>query len=194
MAPLNDTRMFDFARSADQVNSSTKTLTPLPLHEQPPKNVSFAAVVTTRTVIHIKNYTSEEAASTWYSREELQNIKSEARVTANSSGMCQNNACIRGLEAKTLEGATVKRQNRMDARAAVYFEQEAQEEEGFSDPDAIADVYFEYSERCKAEAQMIGYRDEKAAMDAYQSLKLSDMEAPHGRIELAAPITGSAAA
>ncbi len=91
-------------------------------------------------------------------------------------------------------GARRKRQNRIDARAAVFFEQEMQEEDGYFDADAIADAYFERTERCQAEAQMLALRDEKEAMEIYKSLKLSDFECTHGRIILFATTTASAAA
>lgn len=193
MAPLHDTDKQHFAIiAADQIASEPKT--GLPLHEQPRKSVSFAPMVSTLGIIHINDYSSEEVSSTWYSRDELRAIKSEAKCVANSSDPSTDDICLRGLEARTAAGARRKRQNRIEARSAVFFEQDAQEEDGYSDPDAIADAYFECSERCQAEAQMIAVRDQREAMEAYKSLKLIDIAAFQCRIVVLPTITGSAAA
>jgi len=191
MAPLNK---FEKDNVADQIASVSETKIPQPLHKQPRRNVSFAAEATTRCIIHISEYTSDEKVSTWYSRDELRLIRSEAKLLANSANFSNANVCLRGLEARTLAGATRKKQNRVEARAAVFFEQEIQEEDGFSDPEVIADAYFERTERGQAEAQMMAARDQKEAQEAYQSLKLSEMESPYGKIVVLNAITGSAAA
>jgi hypothetical protein len=195
MAPLmNIVDRLDSAVFADQVtSSSTMMKAPLPLHEQAParKNVSFAAAVETYSIIHITDYSSEEVSASWYNREELRNIKAEGKTVANSSDSDDH---LRGLEARTPAGARRKRNNRIDARAAVFFEQDIQEEDGYSDPDVIADAYFDCSERCQLEAQMLALRDQKEAMEVYGSLKLSEIYPPLGRIVLMPVPTGSAAA
>lgn len=196
MAPLNIVERLDSSVLTDQISTSSEMKSSLPLHEQCPmrKTVSFAAIVKSRNIIHINEYSSEEVSSSWYSREELREIKAEAKIIANSADSANDDVCLRGLEARIAAGARLKRQNRVQARAAVFFEQEMQEEDGYSDPDAIADAYFDSSERCQVEAQMVALRDQKEAMEVHLLSKLSDMEAPRGRIVLFPAITGSAAA
>ena len=169
----------------------------MPLHAQTHsrKCVSFSTVIKSHSIIHINDYSSEEKSSTWYCREELQAIKADAKLIAkNTCNVSDHVECLRGLEARTPAAARRKKENRINARAAVFFEQEVQEEDGFSDPDAIADAYFECAERCQAEAQMMALRDEKEAMEVYKSMKISDFECTHGRIFLIAKPTASGAA
>lgn len=129
------------------------------LHFPSRKTVLFSPDPVVIDILHIKDFSLEEKRATWYTRNELRTIKDEAKQIANLDRSENSEVCFRGLEAKTLAGARLKRQNRIDARAAVFFEQEMQEGEGYSDPDAIADVYFEYTERCELEAQMMALRD-----------------------------------
>mmetsp|Transcript_55103 Transcript_55103/g.154670 ORF Transcript_55103/g.154670 Transcript_55103/m.154670 type:complete len:197 (-) Transcript_55103:30-620(-) len=196
MAPLNIVERHDSVVFAEQMTSTCWMKSSLPLHEQAPKrkNVSFAAVVKSCSIIHINDYSTEEVRASWYNREELRNIKAEAKSTANSSDPEDKDVCLRGLEARTPVGARQKSQNRIEARAAVFFEQEIQEEDGYSDPDAIADAYFDCSERCQLDAQMLALRDAREAMEVHRSMKLSEMCASQGRIVLVPAATGSAAA
>ena len=197
MAPLNHLDSNNFTNHSNQITTSFGAKMTLPLHVQSParKCVSFSTVIKSHSIIHINDYSSEEKSSTWYCREELQAIKAEAKVIANTAcDMSNKDECLRGLEAKTPAAARRKKENRVTARAAVFLEQEVQEEDGFSDPDAIADAYFECAERCQAEAQMMAVRDEKEAMEVYKSMKISDFECTHGRIFWFAKPTASGAA
>mmetsp|Transcript_111045 Transcript_111045/g.155896 ORF Transcript_111045/g.155896 Transcript_111045/m.155896 type:complete len:203 (-) Transcript_111045:28-636(-) len=202
MAPFSN---LDFAAGDDQVATALALKTQMPLHHQTPlrKGVSFATNVATYDIIHLAEFSDEERESSWYNRNELRAIKDDAKRMANLSVMTDdattdniNNAdlCLRGLEAKTPSGSRKKRQNRIEARAAVFMEQEVQDDNGFSDPDELADVYFEYTESCQAEAQMIAIRDEKEAKEIYESSKFSDIDSLYGRLLIVAPASGSAAA
>jgi hypothetical protein len=156
------------------------------------KTVSFAATVNTRTTIHLNEYSSQEKQDTWYNREEVVAMRRNATFDAKCP---KADTCLRGLEAKTATGARKKKQKRIEARAAVFLEQEIQDEDGLSDPDAIADAYFECSEACQAEAQMLALRDEKEAMEAHGVLKISDIKLPTASIILVEMVfAGSAAA
>lgn len=197
MAPLNHLDSNNFTNHSNQFTTSFGTKMTLPLHALSPARrcVNFSTVIKSHSIIHINDYSSQEKSSTWYCREELQAIKAEAKLIAKTTcDVSNHDECLRGLEARTPTAARRKKENRINARAAVFFEQEVQEEDGFSDPDAIADAYFEYAESCQAEAQMMGVRDEKEAMEVYKSMKISDFECTHGRIFVFAKPTASGAA
>jgi hypothetical protein len=96
-----------------------------------------------------------------------------------------DNFCTRGIESRTREGARRKRQNKIDARAAVFFEQEMQELNCICDPETIADVYFDYTEHCQVSAYMMALRDRQAAKDALASSKTTDLAGySHDRVML----------
>ena len=196
MAPLNIVDRLDSTVYFDQIIPLFGMKASCPLHEQAPKrkNVSFASVVNTNSIIHINDFSPEEIKMTWYNREELRVIKAEAKIVANSLDKENTCLCLRGLEARTSAGARRKRQNRVEARGAVFFEQEMQDEDGYSDPDAIADAYFYSSERCQAEAQMLALRDQEEAMEVQRSVKLGENDGARDYFVLLPVATGSAAA
>lgn len=156
-----------------------------PLHENTitttPRCVSFgiaAALETIHEVISRVDYTPEEIEASWFGRDDMsqmkQNAKSEAKLVDSGLLVESKDVSIRGLEGRTRDGIRRKRQNRMNAYSAVFYEVEWQKEVEFFDEDLIADAYFFYSEPCQVSAQMIGKRDELEAMDI--SLLLSLLE------------------
>merc|ERR1712196_407812 len=62
-------------------------------------------------------------------------------------------------------GARNRRANRMNAYAAVFFEIECQEQDYYSDDEAIAYAYREYSGPCQSDAEEIGRRDADLCRD-----------------------------
>merc|ERR1712113_117256 len=70
-----------------------------------------------------------------------------------------------GLENKTRMGARNRRANRMNAYAAVFFEIECQEQDYYSDDEAIAYAYREYSGPCQSAAEEMGRRDADLCRD-----------------------------
>jgi len=147
-----------------------------PLHTKDAKasrrSVSFHETVVIHEVMNREGYTYHEVVACWYDRSDLRqmkdNARSEARLVQSGILVEGDDISIRGLESKTSEGARRKRQYRMNAYAAVFFEIETQNELGIVDEDAIADVYFNYSEHCQISAQMMAIRDadDVSAMDA----------------------------
>jgi hypothetical protein len=134
------------------------------------RGVTFADSVKVLDVLHRHDYTVEEISQTWYNPYELRSQKDNARlegklIEQGSLFECHD-VTIRGLESKTTEGKRRKRQNRMYAYSAVFLEVETQQDLGILDEDAIADAYYNYSEQCQFQAQMIAFRDAEDAKNA----------------------------
>lgn len=188
----------------DQVSPAFVMKTSKPLHQgkQQRNVVYFATNAVIHDTIHVSDISEEEKEGLWYNKHELRRIKDEAKIIANmsvasnSEDAMKTNAdpCRRGLEAKTTAGAKKRRQNRIDARAAVFLEQEIQEDDGLSDPDTLAEIYFKYTEGCQVEAQLIAMRDEQEAREIYEAMKASDVNSVLGKLLFLAPVSGSAAA
>jgi hypothetical protein len=149
-----------------------------PLHQstmRSPRRVSFGGMVATYEVMSRADYTHEELAASWFDRDDMRRMKENARSEAKlvDSGLLVQgpDVSIRGLESRTREGMKRKRQSRLNAYAAVFFEIDCQQEEGYCDEDLVADAYFTYSEPCAMTAQMIGKRDEIEAMNVYENQK-----------------------
>jgi hypothetical protein len=135
-------------------------------------SISFSPEVRIFNVLHFLDYSAEEKQATWCDGDEITSFKNEAKASAALmiSGVVAESEsaelCFRGLEARTRDGALRKRHNKIDARAAVFIEQELQQEEGVFDEEAIADVYYDCTQHCRASANMMGLRDEKHAQQA----------------------------
>ena len=177
MAPRNALEFVSFddqtcvRLSTTLIVAKSSLTTRLPQATTARPTVSFSASVDRRSTSHRDEYSSEEKQSMWYNRDEIVTMRRNAIMDANRP---QPDTCLRGLEAKTREGARKKKQNRNEARVAVFLEQEIQDDDGLSDPNAIADAYFECSESCVADAQMLALRDEKDAMEVQGLLKKSN--------------------
>lgn len=182
MAPLiNDTDNY-LALDVDDYDFYSEVVskenTSAPLHETPStsqKRITFSANVTSHEVMSRDEYTVEEMKATWYDRPALRQMKecarSDARLVESGVLVEGDDVSFRGLEAKTSHGLRRKRQNRMNAYAAVFFEIDTQQDIGMSDDNAIADAYFAYSEQCLVAAHMIAVRDAEEAKHAMHSMK-----------------------
>jgi hypothetical protein len=143
-------------------------------------NVHFSDdTTTTRLVLSRADYTMEEVTATWYNRTDLKQMRDTARCEAKllAAGLLQEtmHTSARGLEARTSEGLKRKRSNRTNATTALFDELDQQDEQGVFDDDALADVYFIYTEHCQVAAQMMGMRDAKLAMEV---LKQTEKQIP----------------
>jgi hypothetical protein len=129
------------------------------------RRVSFGGNDTTHEVLHRNDYTPEEITSTWFDRVDLRQMKDATKIEARllEKGVLTegDDVTVRGLESRTRHGAQRKRANKMNAYSAVFMELDTQFDLGLYDEDAIADVYYEYSEKCQAEAQTLAARDAK---------------------------------
>mmetsp|Transcript_97612 Transcript_97612/g.135678 ORF Transcript_97612/g.135678 Transcript_97612/m.135678 type:complete len:234 (-) Transcript_97612:42-743(-) len=138
------------------------------------KGVSFKddCIEVVNFVLHRNDFTSEEKAATWYNVDEIRSIKNGVRaavqiLTHTPNAPETSDYTPRGVEDRTRENAKIKRQLKIDARAAVFFEQSIQEEDGFVDDEVLADVYYDYSQSASVKAHMIALRDEKTAKSIY---------------------------
>jgi hypothetical protein len=177
MAPLIDDCAMDLELSLAGYGQGTtdKIAVAQPLHHQRGQRfVSFDAV-DFREVLNRDAFTPEEIESCWYDRVDLRQMREDARSEARmmDSGLLEesDDVCLRGLECRTKEGARAKRQNRANVNAAIFFELDSQEDNGIYDDEAIADVYYNYSEHCQVSAQMIGARDAREAQLALAGMK-----------------------
>lgn len=164
--------------------AATKVPSAFPLYTTITKKyVRFADETTTHLVLSRVDYTVDEMSATWYDRTDLKQMRSTAKSEARllEAGMLQETetTSARGLEGRTTEGLTRKRRNRTDAVNAVFDELDQQDEQGIFDDDALADVYFVYTEHCQVTAQMIGMRDAKLAKGANEEATVkSDLYDP----------------
>jgi hypothetical protein len=130
------------------------------------RSISFSSEVFVIDVLHIMDYSAEEKQATWFVGNDMRFFKNECRGSAAlmNNGVSESaELCFRGLEARTRDGALRRRRNKIDARAAVFMEQDLQEDEGVFDEEAIADAYYDYTEHCHVAANMMGLRDERDA-------------------------------
>jgi hypothetical protein len=146
------------------------------------QTVSFNPNALLRETIHVADYTDEEIAVCWYDAEELEMIKVDIKTTTYLlmkndylSLNINDGRCSRGLESYSKKGQGSKRQHRVAAIVAVLDEQEFQMEEGNTDPEMIADAYFEKTRRSKAMARVMGLSDQKTVRNQEQQ-KLSNVQ------------------
>lgn len=131
------------------------------------KHVSFGALVTAYEVISRDDITEEEKKASWFDADEViamkRNARNDAKLVETGVLADSEDFSVRGLESKTRTGARSRRYNRMNARAAVFFEIECQEQDYYYDDEGVADAYLVYSDPCQSAAEEIGMRDELAA-------------------------------
>lgn len=173
MAPLIQDHDFSLASHGDTIDEPKTIIAPL--HEilvAKPRRVSFGVMVASYEVMNRDDYSPEEVEATWFNREDMRRMKgsarSEARLAESGLLVQGQDVSIRGLESRTRDGMKQKRRNRMNAYAAVFFEIDCQDQEGFIDEDLIADAYFTHTEQCAMTAQMIAKRDEREAIEIFQ--------------------------
>mmetsp|Transcript_5354 Transcript_5354/g.15547 ORF Transcript_5354/g.15547 Transcript_5354/m.15547 type:complete len:204 (+) Transcript_5354:266-877(+) len=176
MAPLIHDVDFSLA-SHENTIEQPKTIF-APLHENSiatSRRVSFGVMVATYEVMNLEDYTSDEKKATWFDSNDMrrmkESVRSEAKLAESGLLVQGDDVSLRGLESRTRDGLKRKRRNRMNAYAAVFFEIDCQDQEGFIDEELIADAYFTHTEHCSMTAQMIGKRDEKEAMEIFQTQK-----------------------
>ena len=121
-----------------------------------------------RSIAHINDLSVDEVKATWYSRDENQNFK-VALIPLVRNMMAGKEIdetdiqTARGLEYRTIEGSTRRRQNRIAARAAVLDEQNRQIEQlGHVDDELLSIVYCRMSTQCQNEAHQLALDDASA--------------------------------
>ena len=140
-----------------------------PLATKSKKSVSFNSSVRVKKTIHINNYTEQEIANTWWSREEEQQIREVASIVADmmSAGkqIDENKISRRGLEGRTMEA----QERRLDQRIAVWdavLDAQAENfEAGIVDDEMIAMVSRAQSYKCQIAATMMASIDEQTVQE-----------------------------
>ena len=190
MAPLiRETNSFDMdvdsmsVSSAMSLNSIVEGDKPMvateSLSAKTKKTVHFNEEVKLVYVMNRGDYTFSELSSCWFNRVELSEIKArtkgEARLLEYRQINESESVSIRGLEARTTEGLRRKRSNRAEAYTAIFDELDRQDDQGYSDDEGLADIYFRYSEEARLAAEMLGLRDARLAREVQQEgLKTGD--------------------
>lgn len=142
-----------------------KSLTTGDIIEKPVRRVSFYGRVYVREVLHLCDYDEDEHRKTWYSRDEIEEIKESIFETVRriANGGHQEDSkehCARGLEHRSKSGALQRRKNKLLALQLVLDEQQDQKESGINHPETLARVYQEISSQSIIAAQRIGKKDE----------------------------------
>ena len=112
---------------------------------------------------------SQSQNDLWYSKEEYQLIKKSYCFIVRMMERRQHldeveEMCSRGLETRTRIGEKRRRQYIEASLDAVFYEQECQWDEGFSNPRAIAAAYKEVSTESCMQAYINAQKDMKAVL------------------------------
>ena len=179
MAPLIQDTDISFSCTDDHVFDTKQQGAVAPLHESTltatstPRRVSFGAMVDVQEIMRLDEFTPEEISASWYDLESMKIMKEIARAEGllldAGALTTSETTSTRGLEHRTRPGNKRKRQARANAYTTVFLEIDFQLCEGFSDADAIADVYFGYSAPCAALAAANAKTDELEAMTIYDN-------------------------
>mmetsp|Transcript_17048 Transcript_17048/g.25810 ORF Transcript_17048/g.25810 Transcript_17048/m.25810 type:complete len:191 (+) Transcript_17048:140-712(+) len=121
-----------------------------------PKCVSFHKLVNVRATLHANDMTIDEVNDTWYTKEELYELKQQPQDDTDDT---------RGLEASFLEGRKRRRRNVCNAINLVMDEQDVQFMNGENNPEIIRSIYLEVSWKSQAVAQHRAREDERFVRD-----------------------------
>ena len=129
--------------------------------------VKFNSTIHNRPIPHLDDMTQEEISEKWIQPEEYLEIRKRCISTVqkmmNSTltelDVESERHCPRGLEGKTREGAKRRKDNKLDALAAVLEEQSMQWDEDVDDEEAIMEVYSVFSIPCGEDAHLQALED-----------------------------------
>lgn len=133
--------------------------------------VKFDRVVHNRRIPHLNDLSEGEILATWIQPEDYLDFRSHCIATVKKmmrGELTQEDIdnelhCPRGLEGKTREGSTTRREHKLDSIAAVMEEQAMQWNEDVFDEDAIMEVYTHYTVPCAEIAHKLALEDAEAA-------------------------------
>lgn len=158
-------------------------------------SVSFDNAVRAYRHLHLNDMDQAEHEASWYSQEELDNIKRECHYTAKlvargkllphdddltiQSCSSPTSLTFRGLEYRTPDGANLRQVNKETAWDKVLDEQETQYKMGkyLDDDESIARVYQEVSRHCHHAAHLMGLADAYYARQCYGNALTSSCSA-----------------
>lgn len=135
-------------------------------------SVRFSPRVTVFNHIHVNDLTANEIASSWYAKEDYQQLRQDIKTTIRSmlndpvrSRNDDPDYCTRGLEFKTPSESRRRRGNRQLAMASVLNYQESAWDSGedFANPNGLAKVYSFHTYISGREAHLMATLDARAA-------------------------------
>jgi hypothetical protein len=134
------------------------------------KKVHFKGSVKVRKISSHNNFSAEEKANVWFSRDECKLIRASAVKTVKKlvKGIDVDKDptdCSRGLEFKTPQKNKIRQTRKLDVIWSVLGTQEELQEEGVVDDEKIAYVYSAFTLKCANEACKRGLKDAMAARE-----------------------------
>ena len=134
--------------------------------------VRFCKRVHAREIPHLNDISEQQVRTTWYSKEEFSDIKSDRKLAVKRQSLgffleldtCEE-LCFRGLEKRTREGSILKKTNRLSGIEAVLQEQSRQSLLGIYSPDDVAQVYIDTVFRARRAAHIKGLSDAREASE-----------------------------
>lgn len=153
------------------------------------RKIKFNKVVHNRRIPHLNDLSKEEIEATWIQPEDYETIRDRCVATVKKmmrGGLTQQDCesgdhCARGLEAKTKDGSTARREHKLDSITAVLEEQNMQWNEDVDDDIAIMEVYSIYTIPCAQFARELAVKD---AEDAKAYLKEKEYHQSVSRISV----------
>jgi hypothetical protein len=150
------------------------------------RRVLFKETVSVRPITHIDDMSDERIQAVWYDKKDFEDIKKGIVGTVRLMMSCQEGDgesscvidneehCSRGLEYRTREGASARRENKWNALNAVLDEQDRQKELGIQNEKLLCQIYVTENRRSRLHALQLGIQDETAAKAIYSSCQGSD--------------------
>jgi hypothetical protein len=142
----------------------------LPESHQRKRRVFFSDSVETREIPHLDDLSNEDVLAAWWTANDYLVIRKmislTVRMIMNGSKFVEDDGdfCERGLEVRTKAGARARHlMIKQRAIETVLKAQDYQRQEGFSDPEYIAEIYSEYTRDSSEESHFAGLSDEAAA-------------------------------
>jgi hypothetical protein len=134
-------------------------------YKVPQKNVSFHEHAYVVWHLHVDDYSHEETSRTWYTWEEIDEIKLGCAQTVRemAAGICDDAEafCTRGLEYRTQDGMRMRQKNKFAAWDVVHIEQSRQWEQGVCEEDSLAEAYGACTMQCSRAACLLATVDER---------------------------------
>jgi hypothetical protein len=146
------------------------------------RRVLFKETVSVRPITHIDDMSEERIHAVWYDKKDFEDIKKgivstvrlmmscqEGNGDSSSSVIDNEEHCSRGLEYRTRDGASARRENKWNALNAVLDEQDRQKELGIQNEKLLSQIYITENRRSRLNALQLGIQDENAAKAAHFS-------------------------
>ena len=136
------------------------------------KCVTFFPKVFIQETIHITDYTLDEKATTWYTRQELAEVRDDILSTVRliSTGKYTGDTetlCARGCKSRCKSGNQTRQLNKLNAMTAVLEEQLHQQSTRKICQLRLSQVYKLANAHCRKEAILLGLSDNHAAKDVH---------------------------